>query len=182
MATTRLLTVEDLWELEDDGCRHELIRGELLSMAPTGGVHGELLYRIVMLMASQQVHEQGRVFVGDTGFRISQEEETVLAPDIAIVREERLPDDKRIRGFIPVVPDLVVEILSPSDRIGRINEKVALYQEGGVKLIWLVDPDRRTVTEYAAEKPVRLLQAGDSLSADELFPELLLRVDEIFQI
>jgi len=59
---------------------------------------------------------------------------------------------------------------------------VALYQEGGVKLIWLIDPDRRTVTEYAIDKPVRLLQAGDSLSADEQFPGLLRRVDEIFQI
>ena len=181
MTTTKLMTAEDLWELEDDGCRHELIRGELLSMAPTGGVHGELLYTLVLLLASQQVHDYSRVFVGDTGFRIGQAEETVLAPDIAIVRTERLPGAERISGFIPVVPDLVVEILSPSDRIGRVNEKVALYLEGGVQLIWLVDPDRQTVTEHAPAKPVRLLQSGDVLTADELSPGLRIQVDEIFE-
>lgn len=180
MAITRAMTVEDLWELEDDGCRYELVRGELLSMAPTGGVHGELLYTLVSLLASQQIHEHGRVFVGDTGFRLSQEEETVLAPDIAIVREEQLLDDEWVTGFIPVVPNLVVEILSPSDRIGRVNQKLSLYLEFGVGLIWLVDPDRRTVTEYAVGKPTRLLQSGDSLTANDIFPNLRIEIDEMF--
>ncbi len=180
MATTRALTVDDLWELDDDGCRHELIRGELVTMAPTGGVHGELLYRLVALLASQQVHEQGRVFVGDTGFRLSQEEETVLAPDIAIIRNERLTGAERITGFIPLAPDLVIEILSPSDRVGRVNEKIALYLDGGVQTIWIVDPDRRTVTEHAIDRPDQLLQSGDVLTAGNLSMSFQIRIEEIF--
>jgi hypothetical protein len=66
MAANELMTADDLWKIEDDG-RHELIRGEPL-------------YRLVMLLAERQVHEHGRIFVGDTGFRILEGEENRPCP------------------------------------------------------------------------------------------------------
>ncbi len=182
METTKLMTIKDLWELDDDGCRHELIRGELRSISPTGGTHGELLYTLIAILAAQQAHQQARIYAGDTGFIINRDAETILAPDLAIVHNDRLPGGERISGFLSVIPDLVIEILSPSDRIGRVNEKVSLYLDAGVQIIWLVDPDRRTVTEYAPGQPVRLCQASDTLTAEAVLPGFRLAVDDIFSL
>jgi Uma2 family endonuclease len=106
---------------------------------------------------------------------------TVLALDIAIVRKERLTDSKRMSGFVALVPDLVIEILSPSERVGRVNGKVSLYGKAVVQLIWIVDPGHQTVTEHAATQRVRLLQSDDSLTAENLFPGLQFQVDQILE-
>lgn len=107
--------------------------------------------------------------------------DTLLAPDLAMTRLERVPEETPDRAFPFRAQDIAIEIVLPNDRIGQINEKVSLYLQHGVRLIWLVDPDRRTVTEYANDKPARLLQSGDVLTADDLFPEFGIPIDEIFR-
>lgn len=181
MATTRTMTIEELWDTEDDGSRHELIKGELVSMPPAGEAPGHLMGKLSHLIWRYlEDHPTAILAVGDSGYVLDRNPDTLLAPDLAMTRIERIPDEVPARSFPNRAPDLVIEIVSPGDRIGTINEKLRLYLEFGVELIWLVDPDRRTVTAHAYAKPVRLLQSGDSLTADELFPGLRIQVDEIF--
>ncbi len=181
MATTGLMTAKDLWDLEDNGCRHELIRGEIRSMPPTGEAHGHLMGKLSHLIWRYlDEYPVALLAVGDPGYMLGHDPDIVLAPDLAITLTERLHGERADRGFPNRAPDVVIEILSPSDRIGPVNEKVSLYLEAGVQIVWLIDQDNRTVTEYSAIQPVRFLQPGDTLAATSVLPGFELEVDEIF--
>src|SRR5712692_10561537 len=124
--TDRLLTADDLWRMPDDGQRHELVAGELRTMAPTGGQHGRL---ISILTASLFNHVSaqhlGAVFSGDTGYVLARAPDTVRAPDVAYVRRERLIEVADETSFWPGAPDLAIQVISPSDLYTEVDEKVA---------------------------------------------------------
>lgn len=182
MAQTPLLTAEDLLEMEDDGYLYELVRGELVRMTPPGGRHGEVAgetyWRIRNYLAE---HGIGRVYPQDTGFLLAQDPDLVRAPDVAFVRADRLrPPDQR-ETYLPLAPDLVVEVLSPSDRAGLVNDKLTDYLEAGVRLVWIVEPRRRTVTVYHPDWTVRVLREGDALDGGEVLPGFRPPVAAIFR-
>ncbi len=180
MVSTTLLTAADLLEMPDDGVRHELIRGELTGMNPTGFHHleiGGLLSRRMGTFAEQ--HGLG-VVGGEAGFVFSRDPDTVLAPDIVFVRADRLPPRDERQGFLALAPDLAVEILSPSDRAIEVNEKVVIYLQAGVRLVWIIDPRRRTVTAYAADRTARVLVEGDDLDGGDVLPAFRLPLTELF--
>src|SRR6478672_8542272 len=115
MATTRLLTAEDLWELNEPS-DYELIRGELRPMPPVGGEHAEIGTNIILELGNFVRHNRlGRVYTPDAGFILARDPDIVLAPDAAFVREDRLPPREQRKRFLPLSPDLAVEILSPSN-------------------------------------------------------------------
>src|SRR5436190_16572082 len=97
--TGRRMTAEDLWQLPDDGLRHELVDGELRTMAPSGGEHG-LVASNVHDTVSPVVRAQrlGRVFAAETGFLLARDPDLVRAPDVAFVRSERAEAAGRVRG------------------------------------------------------------------------------------
>lgn len=180
LAPPAVSTADALEQLEDDGCRYDLIRGELYQMAPAGGEHGaisaEIAYHISSFVRPRSL---GPVYAAETGFRLA--DDTVLAPDAAFVRAERLPPLAERRGFLRVVPDLVVEVVSPSDRARYVSDKVLEYLEAGVRLVWLVEPIRQTVTVYAADRTARVLRVGDTLDGGEVLPGFSLPLAELFQ-
>src|SRR2546423_8113661 len=86
-----LLTADDLWQLPDDGQRHELVRGELRTMAPPGEEHGWLMAKLIVpLSVYVDAQGLGRVY-GELGFRLESEPDTVRAPDVAFISQARLP-------------------------------------------------------------------------------------------
>ena len=120
MATTRPLTVEDLADIDEPG-RFDLIRGELIRMPPAGGEHG----RIAMALGARlynfvQEHRLGTVYAAETGFILDGSAGTVLAPDVAFILSSRLPEGDVQSGFVPHVPDLAIEIVSPPDRLSHV--------------------------------------------------------------
>jgi hypothetical protein len=122
MATTKIFTAEELAELPDDGRKYELVRGELVSLAPTGRRSGRLGLEIGIRI-STHVNERhlGEVYGADTGFLLERNPDLVLAPDASFVRADRLqgmPED----GYLPLAPDLAVEVISPAERAGHISE------------------------------------------------------------
>lgn len=181
MATTRTMTVEELLELEDDGRRYELIRGELLSMPPTGEAHGHVMGKLSHLIWRYlDENPIALLAVGDPGYVLGHDPDILLAPDLALTLVTRLHGESAERGYPARAPDVVIEILSPTDRIGPVNEKVSLYLEAGVRIIWLIDPDRKAITQYAPNQPARLLQSGDTLTAESVLPGFQLPVSDIF--
>ncbi|CAN5549866.1 hypothetical protein BH23CHL2_BH23CHL2_00890 [soil metagenome] len=181
MASTKLYTVEDLLEMEDDGCRHELIRGKLISMPPTNDEHSGLSFRLSgLLWEYHQAHPEIRWFSGDPGFLLSRDPDLLLAPDLAAIHVEQLPAEFPRRLFFDVVPDLVVEILSPSERLGRINDKISAYLNAGVRLIWLVNPANRSITVHSPDQRTRILEGDDVLDGGEVLPEFRLPLPELF--
>jgi Uma2 family endonuclease len=101
-------------------------------------------------------------------------------PDIAFVRAERAPRGEARRHFPRLAPDLVVEVLSPSDRASEVVAKLELYQEAGVSLLWLVDPEKETVTVIAAGRPAAVLKSDDTLDGGDVLPGFTIPVAEIF--
>lgn len=181
MVTTRLTTADELLEL-DDGCRYELMNGELVPMPPANEEHATITVTLAIEVGSFiRRHNLGRAISGDPGLRIRHDPDLVLAPDFAFTRRERLTSEQPDRAFITIMPDFVVEILSPSERAGRVSAKIQTYLAAGVELVWIIDPEERTVAIYAASGTVQFLRQADTLDGGDLLPGFSLPVSELFR-
>ena len=181
MTTRTLVTADELLRMPDDGKRYELIEGELIELAPAGGRHSNIGLRIAALLF-QHVDKSnlGDLFGADCGFFLRHDPDTVRAPDAAFIASERIPPGGIPVGYLDTIPDLVVEVVSPSDRTGQVHAKIEQWIEHGVKLVWLVHPERRSITVYRSVRDVQVLHEGDTLTGDPVLPEFSCSVSEIF--
>lgn len=179
MATTTLITAEDVERLPEDD-RFELIRGERREVSPTSGDHGSLQIALgAALFQHVKSGALGRVYT-ETGYLISRQPDTLVAPDISFVRSARLlPRDQHNR-FLRQAPDLAVEILSPGDRTSESLEKVRVYLDAGVSLVWIVDPKRQRVVIWKDDQTVHELKPGDILDGGNLLPGFRFPVADLF--
>ncbi len=142
MATTtrRMATEEDLRAMPKDGQKYELVDGEI-RVGPAGDRHSVVALKLAArLLALAQERKLGHVMGADAGFRLPSK--NVRSPDVSFVASGRFPDDKPPVDFGSVAPDLAVEVLSPHDRPRHVLDKVGEYLEAGVRLIWVIDPQR----------------------------------------
>jgi Uma2 family endonuclease len=184
MATTKpkLMTADDLFAMPDRPGRVDLIRGELHEMPPAGIEHGEISAGLIArLWFFAQQHRLGKVYSSETGFFLFQDPDTVLGPDAAFVRTDREPPPSERRGYARLAPDLAVEVISPSERSGMIARKVSEYLEAGVRLLWLVEPQRHTVTVHRADRSVSVLHEPDTLDGEDVLPGFQLPVADVFR-
>jgi len=184
MAATqpKLMTADELWAIGDDGCRYDLIEGELYRTSPASPKHGKFAARVARhLDVFVDELELGEVFGAESGFRLSRDPDTVLAPDAAFVRADKIPPDDEQDGFWPVVPDLVVEVISPSDTVGYLVDKFAAYLDAGVEAVLTIDPKRRTLSVHTQDGITRTLRENDVLELPEILPGFSLQVSEIFR-
>ena len=181
MATTRLMTAEDLWDLKDDGYRYDLIRGELIRMSPAGAPHGELSLRIgASILAHVNEHQLGKAYGAETGFILARNPDVLLAPDVAFIQNSRLPPKSKRVGFMEVAPDLVVEIVSPSDLFREVHAKVMEYLARGVRLVWVVQPERQEVTVYDPDLSPVVMSMDEELDGGDVLPGFRLPLEDIF--
>lgn len=176
------MTADELLTLPDDGQRYELLEGVLKQMTPAGGLHGVITGRLHGLMFEHLKRHPslGVLCAAETGFHISRSPDTVRAPDVAFIRQERIPADGIPHGFWPFAPDLAVEVLSPRDTYDNVQEKVAAWIEAGTEIVWVVSPSRRTVTVYSSLSEARTLTEGEILEAKDCFPGFQCPVAAIF--
>jgi len=123
----------------------------------------------------------GLVFGAETGFIIRRDPDTVRAADTEFVSNERLKKHGRpSRGFYPVAPDLAVEVLSPDERRDDIDAKFEEWFSGGARMVWYVNPWRKTVTVYRSLRDIRILTERDSLDGEDVVPGFSWPVADIF--
>ena len=147
-----------------------------------GGRHGEIGVEFVgPLYMYLQTSPIGRIYTEGTHFIVLREPDVILMPDVAFVRSDRLPPEELREGFMPLAPDLAVEVLSPSNRTGEMAEQVELYLRGGARLVWVVQPRRRVVTVHAPGREAITLHEGDTLDGGEVLPGFTLPVADIFR-
>ncbi len=181
MTTQTLVTAEELLRMPDDGKRYELIEGALIEMAPAGLRHGEIAATVVIVLGHYvRQNDLGTIFAAETGFLLRYDPDTVRAPDAAFIAKDRLPSEGVPIGYFDTIPDLVVEVVSPNDRAGEVQAKIKQWIEHGVKLVWLVHPERRSITVYRSVRDVQVLHEGDTLNGDPVIPGFSCSVTEIF--
>jgi Uma2 family endonuclease len=181
MATTKLMTADDLWRLPDDGQRHELIAGELRTMAPSGGQHGRVTMRLgAPLHQYVYARDLGEVFGAETGFKLAEQPDTVRAPDVAFVRRERALEVGDVVGYWPGAPDLAVEVISLGDLYTEVDEKIATWLEYGTRMVLAVNPRRRTVTVHRPGGQVRVITENDEIDGEDIVPGWKLPVRELY--
>lgn len=181
------MSADDLARLPDDARGFELVEGRLVRMTPPGGEHGSSASEAqVALGVFVKAHGLGRVLSAETGFLVSQpgQLDTVLAPDVAFVRRDRVPPkgSAEWRGFWRLAPDLVVEVASPSQSRSELAEKARLWLAVGVRLVWVLWPlvEKVDVWSAGAVEP-HILGSVDSLDGMDVVPGFTLPVASLFQ-
>ena len=189
MTTTtipKLLTADELLRLHSQGVKGELIKGVLHKTMPAGLKHGEIVAALMALLWIY-VHPRqlGRVFGSDTGVQLEWNLDTVREPDIAFVSAARLPLDAEITGYCPVVPDLVVEVASPSDTRPAldskvaVNAKAAMWLDYGARMVIVIHPQTRRIQIRQPNQPTLLLTDGDTLDGGSVLPGFQCPVTDI---
>ena len=180
MPLPNVTTADQLRVLHDPPWRHELWRGELRRMTPAGHDHGDLGARLlVRLFLFVERRRLGCVSNADTGFLLARHPDTVLAPDVSFVRAERLPTSG-CPGYFTGAPDLAVEVMSPTDTRRRVAAKAQLFLEHGSSEVWVVDPERKTVTVFGRTAEPLLLRRGDTLTGHGPLSGFRLALDKLF--
>ncbi len=181
MATTHLLTAEDLEAMRTTDNRYELIWRVLTPMSRTGGRHGKITVKVSTPLAIHaSTHRLGDVFGAETGFVLARDPVVVLGPDVAFVAADRIPSDDELDRFPRLAPDLVVEVVCPPDTATELFNKVLTYLDTGVRLVWVIEPRRRTVTEWTSDRTARVLTETDDLDGGDVLPDFRLPVAEMF--
>lgn len=175
---TRLLTIEEFARLPDDGWRHELVEGRVIREPYSGFQQGATAVNVgYVLHEFARPRGLGRVVLG-TGFVLWDAPPTVRGPDAAFVLQSRLDFDHS--GFAPFAPDLTVEVLAPWNTMSEIHNKVLDYLDAGSQLVWVVDPELRTVTVYRSRREIQLLAEDDEIDGADVLPGFRRRVAELF--
>lgn len=183
MTTASAITAADLEAMGSEAKRFELVGGVLREREPKGAEHGEIEVQLMLPLGSYVLRRGlGRVYPSDTHFilPLATGEETV-APDLAFVRTDRLPPSGQRTGFLRLAPDLVVEVVSPSERPAAVAEKVSLYQDAGVPLIWVIRTPPRTVSVYPLGSEPVTLSEGEMLDGRDVVPGFRLPIARLFE-
>lgn len=176
----KLMTAEEFARRPEpaDGSKEELVRGEIETMPPTKGRHGFVQVRFARIIGNfVDEHRLGWV-VTESGVILDRDPDTVRGPDVSyysLARHPQPPGD-----YFAIPPDLAVEVLSPDDRPGRVRDKIAQYVAAGVVLVWLADPEARTVTVYTGTLPGTKLGEADTIDGGTVLPGFTARVADFF--
>jgi Uma2 family endonuclease len=183
IAPGRTVTADELFRMPEDGYRYALVRGGLLRMTPAGFDHGAVIMNLAVPLGQHvKTGRLGVVCGAETGFVLERQPDTVLAPDIAFVRRERIPAAGRPGTFWDGPPDLAVEVRSPGDSRKEVAGKVAAWLASGTLAVWVVDPSDASVTIHLPHRTPRRLAESDGLDGAPLLPGFRLPVQEIFAL
>lgn len=179
MVATRTTVAEFEATVGDE--RVELVDGEIVAMVPSSDGSSSIAMTIGYLLGMHvRPRKLGRIYGADAGFVLFPGRETVRVPDVAFVRAERMPQGAARQHFVHAAPDLAVEVLSPTDRDRDMQAKVAMYQEAGVPLVWVVAPQVQSVRVFSLGQEPVTLTGIDTLDGGDVLPDLRIEVSEIF--
>jgi len=175
----RVWTDDELEALPKDGHKYELLDGDL-TLSPVHMNHGKLCMRLgAMLLTFAESHDLGEVFDSSTGFRLA--DDLLLSPDVSFVSKARMRSlAPRLDKFFPGAPDLVVEVLSPSDRMTQINRKLEHYFDHGAKLAWLINWKKEQVHTYTPDSLEALTDPDDVLTGGTVLPGFKTKLRRLF--
>jgi Uma2 family endonuclease len=176
----KLMTQQELLDLPDDHMRHELIKGELITMPLAGCEHGQIALWIGRLLGTHIAKNKlGCSFGAGTGFLIERDPDTVRAPDFAFVAKNSTKP-RTPKGFFPGAPDLAVEVISPDDCVMEVEDKIQQWLDAGCQSVWVVKPTRQTITIHQNNAQPQVLHPADDIHAPDLLPGFQAKVKDLF--
>jgi Uma2 family endonuclease len=190
MEIIKTLTLDEFMRLYDEEGPFEYIEGERIPMSPTITGHGVIARTLLLALYNHSVpNNLGEPFI-ELPFVMVESSNRVKGsrvPDLMFFKAERLAaykasnTDWRDKPFI-MVPDLVVEIISPNDRYGDVYEKITRYLADGVQIVWLIDPQQRTVLVYRAASQKKItMSETDILDGADVIPGFRMPVAVLFE-
>lgn len=187
MTTTNAtrMTADQFWEWcarpEQENKSFELDEGEVIEVPPPGERHGTLCLWIGHLLLNYVLGRgQGGVTSNDTALIIEENPGVVRGPDLMVFADSR-SYNRLSPGPVRRIPQLVVEVASPSDSWSSLIRRVEQYLTRGVPLVWVVDPEAQTVSVFRRDEHPRILSDQDELTGNGELPGLSLRISTIFQ-
>jgi Uma2 family endonuclease len=183
---TKRLTAEEfcafVHQPENRNKWFELVRGEVIELPPPTRLHGVLCNNIAFpLTLYVRKRRRGYITINDSGVILERDPDMVRGPDVALYEDaERFVDLHPKYGEVP--PLLAVEVLSPNDRADRVMEKITDVLRNGVALVWVVDPERRTVTVYTPHNGPQVFAETQTLTGGEVLPGLKCKVADFFRL
>lgn len=167
---------------ENEGKRYELDSGKVVEMPSPGVRHGTVCW-LLSLIVGQYLFRRGagHAASNDSGLIVQRKPDTVRGPDLMVFMDAVKYDDLELK-YSERIPALVVEVLSPDDRPGKTNRRVEQYIRRGVPLVWLIDPEDRTVTVYRPEEFHKVLDENDELSGNGVLTDFSCRVSDLFSL
>ena len=180
VATAPEITEEQFLALNESGVRCELIDGEIVRKfmgAPQGYLGARIIFLLNVYLATRRL---GFVYGADAPVRFAPQ--TIYIPDVAFTARSRCPGGKLPRDQVAtVIPNLAIEVLSPSNRRGEMGRKIAAYFEKGVELVWVIDPDSRTATAYTSPDTSVVVGPGGGLDGGTVLPGFALPLAALFE-
>jgi len=173
-------TAEELLHMPDDGMRHELIRGELTTMTQPGAEHGRVAATVGFFLGAPTRKTGSGVTMGETGFVLARNPDTVRAPDAAFISKERAEAIGRTPKYWPEAPALAVEVISPSDTYREVHDKTLEWLAAGSKMVLVLDPPKRTATVHSGEGETHVYGEQDTLDLGDAVPGFSVAVAELF--
>ncbi len=150
-------------------------------MPPRGGRHGWAAMNAgSFLNVHVRLNDLGRVFAAETGFIINRDPDPVRAPNVAFISSVRMGVGELPEGFISIVPDLVVEVVSPTDSGRDVREKVEDWLRAGVRLVWVLYPVTHTAVVYRSLENVTSLAEDDFLDGEDVVPRFSCLLGDVF--
>lgn len=157
-------------------------KGELIIMPPTGGESGSRNFELDgQLWLWNRQNSLGKAFDSSTGFRLPNG--ATRSPDVAWVRMERWQalTSAEKKKFLPLCPDFAIELVSETDDLEDVREKIQEYLANGLRLGWLINPKSRQVEIYRPKPEVEVLQSPTNLSGEDVLPGFVLNLHPIFE-
>ena len=180
MSSPVIMTAEQLLHIHYPDKSTELVRGRLVVKEPAGYRQGRIVARLAKALADHvEANDLGEILSAETGFTLFRDPDTVRAPDVGFVRRERVPEPAPT-GFAELAPDLVVEVLSPNDRAGQVLAKVGDWLEAGVRLVWVLDPERRVAHIYRPDGSESVIDDAEMLDGEDVVPGFACRLATLF--
>jgi Uma2 family endonuclease len=167
---------------ENENKWFELVRGEVIELPPPMKRHGIVTINVGRILSNFTIERnKGYVTGNDAGVILERDPDTVRGPDVAVYEDaESFEETHPKYGEVP--PRLAVEVLSPNDRADRILRKITDYLRNGVELVWVVDPEEKTVTVYRADNGPQVLQGSEEVTGENVLPGFRCAVADFFLI
>jgi Uma2 family endonuclease len=180
-APNSLLTAKEFSERPDPGYPEELVRGRIVPMPMPKPRHGYLCNKAGRILGNFcEEHHLGWVFNNDTGVVTERDPDTVRGADVAFYSFARLSEGDLPDHYPEVAPDLVIEVLSPSDRWPKVLTKVAEYLDAGTSAVLVLDDERRSARLFQADGTIRILTSEEELAIPDVLGAFSVPVGRFF--